>query len=118
MYSFKAKHGGKVQNILLYKDMDMRVFEESLEALQYTSDFPQGNILGFKDMQGKSLLPYFNINFSYNLGQFIPPYLICKKPELFTEEAYDIIIKPESDLNIVEKNHYPSSTTNQRSETD
>ena len=54
MYTFKAKHGGKVQNIILYKNMDMRDFVSSIQALQYTSDFPEGKILGFKDSQGKS----------------------------------------------------------------
>ena len=55
MFTFKAKHGSKVQNILLYKDMQMQDFVLSLNALQYTHDFPQGNILGFKDSQGKSV---------------------------------------------------------------
>ena len=53
MYTFKAKHGGKVQNILLYKDMPMHEFKSSLRALQYTADLPEGTILGFKDSQGK-----------------------------------------------------------------
>lgn len=53
MYTFKARHDGKVQNILLYKEMDMQTFVESLQALQFASDFPEGNILGFKDIQGK-----------------------------------------------------------------
>ena len=53
MYTFKAKHGSKVQNILLYKDMQLQEFILSLQALQYTLDFPEGSILGFKDSQGK-----------------------------------------------------------------
>ena len=53
MYTFKAKHGSRVQNILLYKDMPMTEFKNSLHALQYTSDLPEGTILGFKDSQGK-----------------------------------------------------------------
>ena len=56
MYTFKAKHGSRVQNILLYKDMPMTEFKNSLHALQYTSDLPQGTILGFKDNQGKYII--------------------------------------------------------------
>ena len=33
MFTFKAKHGSKVQNILLYKDMQMSEFMNSLHAL-------------------------------------------------------------------------------------
>ena len=53
MYTFKVKHGSKVQNILLYKDMPMNEFRSSLQALQYTSDLPEGTVLGFKDNSGK-----------------------------------------------------------------
>ena len=58
MYTFKVKHGSRVQSILLYKLMPITEFENSLSALQYTSDLPQGTILGFKDSQGK----FFNSN--------------------------------------------------------
>ena len=33
MYTFKAKHGSKVQNILLYKDMQLSEFNFALNAL-------------------------------------------------------------------------------------
>ena len=52
MFTFKAKHGNKVQNIVLYRDLPLAEFFSSLQALQYTLDFPEGNILGFKDGQG------------------------------------------------------------------
>ena len=53
MFTFKAKHGSKVQNILLYNDIQMSEFMNSLHALQFTFDFPEGKILGFKDSSGK-----------------------------------------------------------------
>ena len=52
MYTFRAKHDGKVQKILLSQNMQLQEFINSLQALQYTLDFPEGNILGFKDNQG------------------------------------------------------------------
>ena len=46
--------------------MPMSEFKNSLHALQYTSDLPEGIILGFKDNQGKQTSIHFLEKFLQN----------------------------------------------------
>ena len=50
MHAFQAKHGNKLQSILMRKEMQVQEF---IIALHYTLDLPEGQLVGFKDSSGK-----------------------------------------------------------------
>ena len=50
MHKFRAKHGNRVQTMLVHKDMQLNEFTE---ALCYTMELPDGHIVGFRDHNGK-----------------------------------------------------------------
>lgn len=68
MFMFTARYRGQVQSILLHKEMKVPEF---LDALSYSLQLPDGQIVGFQDRNGKDTCFYILV------GLIITPSFVC-----------------------------------------
>jgi|Laugresu1bdmlbsd_1035121.scaffolds.fasta_scaffold90689_2 hypothetical protein len=69
MFMFTARYKGHVQSILVHKEMKVQEF---LDALSYSLQLPDGQIVGFQDRNGKK-----NTYTNYFEGLIITPSFVC-----------------------------------------
>jgi hypothetical protein len=87
MFTFTAKHQSRVQSILVQKDMNTQEF---LDALSFALNLPDGQIVGFKDITGKS---HNNVSLWLLIGLIITPSHVCQFPEILRQEAHEVMLK-------------------------